>query len=200
MSREAGKPEADQTPGAAASAPEGGDGFLSRWSKRKLAARSGDPAPSGPEPVAPEPEPAAGPPEEERELTDADMPPIESLTADSDYSGFFSPKVSEELRQLALRKLFHLPGVNVTDGLDDYAEDYTRFTKLGEVVTHEMRRMLEREKERAPTQEVGPMSDDTSTREEAPLPQDTEGLAEGDEAVEEGLDDSPPNIDNKQEV
>ena len=39
-------------------------------------------------------------------LTDADMPPIETLTEDSDYTGFMSPEVSEELRKLALRKLF----------------------------------------------------------------------------------------------
>ena len=41
------------------------------------------------------------------ERTDADMPPLESLSADSDFTGFLSPKVSESLRRAALRKLFH---------------------------------------------------------------------------------------------
>ena len=36
---------------------------------------------------------------------DADMPPIESLDAESDYTGFLSPGVSDALRQAALRKL-----------------------------------------------------------------------------------------------
>ena len=39
-------------------------------------------------------------------LTDADMPPLDSLNEDSDYRGFFSPKVSDALRQEALRRLF----------------------------------------------------------------------------------------------
>lgn len=202
MSRDNGNPEPGDTAGTAASTPEDGDGFLGRWSRRKLAARSGDPVATepGPEAPAPEPEAAVGPPEETRELTDADMPPLESLTADSDFSGFFSPKVSEELRRLALRKLFHLPGVNVTDGLDDYAEDYASFAKLGDVITHEMRRMLEREKERALAQEAGPVSDDTATRHGAQAPNETRGMTEGGEAVGNGLDDSSPDVDKKQEV
>jgi len=81
------------------------------------------------------------------ELTDDDMPPIESLNADSDYSGFMSPKVSETLRRQALNKLFHLPHYNITDGLNDYDEDYTSFTKLGNIITHEMKRMMELEEQ-----------------------------------------------------
>jgi len=202
MSREAGNPEPGHAPGPVASAPEGGDGFLSRWSKRKLAARSADPAPSEPEaePGAPEPEAVAEPPEEARELTDADMPPLESLTAESDYSGFLSPKVSEDLRRLALRKLFHLPNVNVTDGLDDYAEDYASFAKLGDMVTHEMRRQLEREKERALAQGAGPVPDDTPARLGAQEPCDAVGMADEDEAAEDDVDDAPPDANKQQEV
>ncbi len=76
------------------------------------------------------------------ELTDADMPPIESLTVDSDYSGFLSAKVSESLRRAALRKLFHSGELNVIDGLDDYAEDFTTFTALGDFVTADMRHRI----------------------------------------------------------
>jgi len=116
--------------------------FLERWSRRK---RGVEPSP------APAPEPAESAPPDEttvRELTDADMPPLESLDENADYSGFFSPKVSAELRRVALRKLFHAPRFNITDGLDDYAEDFTAYQALGEVVTHEMKRMLEREAKR----------------------------------------------------
>ncbi|MCK5725178.1 MAG: DUF3306 domain-containing protein, partial [Gammaproteobacteria bacterium] len=66
---------------------------------------------------------------------------------DSNYSDFLSPKVSDALRKQALRKLFHLPFLNVVDGLDDYAEDYTKFAALGDIIPHEMKRMLEREKQ-----------------------------------------------------
>jgi len=125
------------------------EGFVSRWSRRKTASQV------PPEPVAPQATtPASLPPQAETDIappTDADMPPLDSLGEDSDYSGFMSPKVSEELRSLALRKLFHLPQFNVTDGLNDYDEDYTRFEKLGNVLTHEMRRLraLEKKLERA---------------------------------------------------
>jgi len=77
---------------------------------------------------------------------DADMPPLEQLTETSDYSDFLSPGVSDALRKLALRKLFHLPLFNVVDELDDYAEDFTKFSSLGDIVPHDMKRMIEREK------------------------------------------------------
>ena len=70
-------------------------------------------------------------------------PPLESLTTDSDYSGFLSPGVSETLRRLALRKLFHAPEFNLCDGLDDYDDDFRTFAELGSMVTVEMRKRLE---------------------------------------------------------
>ena len=79
------------------------------------------------------------------ELTDVDMPPLESLSADSDFTGFLSPKVSETLRRAALRKLFHGSTFNVIDELDDYAEDFTTFEVLGDIVTADMRHQLELE-------------------------------------------------------
>ncbi|MCU7841352.1 MAG: DUF3306 domain-containing protein [Candidatus Thiodiazotropha sp. (ex Troendleina suluensis)] len=107
------------------------DNFYHRWSERKQASRL---------PVEEEVEP-----DEEPQLTDADMPPLESLGEGSDYSGFLSPKVSEQLRQLALQKLFHSAAFNVCDGLDDYAEDFTSFEKLGEVMTADLRHRIEQE-------------------------------------------------------
>ena len=121
------------------------EGFLDRWSRRKQADRL-------PEPAATEAmEQQAVPAVDEdpaQELTDADMPPIDSLDGDSDFSVFMSPGVSEELRTEALQKLFHQPEFNVTDGLNDYDEDYTSFAGLGTIVTREMKRMLKRELER----------------------------------------------------
>jgi len=115
--------------------------FISRWSERKQSARQ-----SALEVVSPVPE------VEETEapvLTDADMPPLDSLDEKSDYSGFLSPRVSNELRQLALRKLFLSDCFNVCDGLDDYADDFTSFAKLGDVMTADLRHRLQMEAEKA---------------------------------------------------
>ena len=117
------------------------ENFISRWSRRKQEMGQG-PA------VASEKTPTADAIAEKPHLTDADMPAIESLTEDSDYSGFLSPKVSEALRKQALRKLFHSPGFNVRDGLDDYDGVYTEFEKLGNIVTADMRHQLEVEAQR----------------------------------------------------
>lgn len=81
-------------------------------------------------------------------LTDADMPDIESMTADSDYTDFLSPGVSEALRRLALRKLFRSEVFNIRDGLDEYDGDYTHFEKLGDIVTSDMKHQLELEAKR----------------------------------------------------
>jgi hypothetical protein len=127
------------------------DGFLARWSRRKSLARreSGSPNPA-PAPVSAEsveamPKAAGADvdPEPERLLTDADMPPVESLGPDSDYSGFLSRGVSEALRRKALARLFRSPAYNIVDGLDDYAEDFTKFAPLGDIVTADMRHQLE---------------------------------------------------------
>ena len=40
------------------------------------------------------------------------------------------PRVDERLRRLALKKLFSDPRLNIVDGLDDFAEDYTLLEDL----------------------------------------------------------------------
>lgn len=135
---------------------------LRRWSRRKHAAQErtagseertpaagagqGADAATNPEASEPADEPTAG---AAAEATDADLPAVESLTPDSDYSPFMSPQVSDSLRQTALRKLFGLAQFNVRDGLDDYDEDYTQFRSLGDTVTADMRYHAERRAARA---------------------------------------------------
>ena len=84
-------------------------------------------------------------------LTDADMPALEALHDDSDYSGFLSPEVSDKLREVALRKLFHGKAFNIVDGLDDYDDDFITALPLGDIVTADMRHQAEvkLEKEKA---------------------------------------------------
>ncbi|MFN0160719.1 MAG: DUF3306 domain-containing protein [Burkholderiales bacterium] len=108
-----------------------GETFLSRWSRRKKSepenreredqrvqeesnAASGAAAPAA---VAPESAlPKAAP---------ADLPSIDSLTPDSDFSRFMRPDVPLASRNAAMKKLFTDPHFNVMDGLDTYIDDYT---------------------------------------------------------------------------
>jgi hypothetical protein len=165
-----------------AAEPRPGETFLARFHRRKQVAREAN--------LQQAQGIAQGKPVEEVEsqqaspapaLTDADMPPLESLTIDSDYSGFLSTEVSEPLRRAALRKLFHSAELNVIDGLDDYAEDFTTFTALGDLVTAEMRHRIEIEAKRQaeaaqralldaeaqPADEQGPPGHAVPTRDEA---------------------------------
>ena len=165
-----------------------GENFISRWSRRKQAMNETSA-------LAQEKLTAADVITEKPELTDADMPAIESLTEDSDYSGFLSPKVSEALRKQALRKLFHSPGFNVRDGLDDYDGVYTEFEKLGDIVTADMRHQLEMEAQRRAQQLV---EDDTVENSEekdvaaaTPVSDDTiaRGEMQDDIEIEQPIDD-----------
>lgn len=72
-------------------------------------------------------------------LTDADMPPIESLDTSSDLSVFFGRDISAALRRAALRHVFSQPAYNVRDGLNDYDGDFTVFEPLGDTVTSDMK-------------------------------------------------------------
>ena len=100
-------------------------------------------APSSDQPVA-EAEADADANAEEREITDEDLPDLSELGEDSDYSMFMAKGVSRDKRQAALRQLFRSPKFNVTDGLDDYCEDFTKFEPLGDIVTADMRHHAER--------------------------------------------------------
>ena len=94
---------------------EGNEKFISRWSRLKQETREQPPA--NPQPAVPAADPKAPPPA---------LPPLDQLTPDSDYRGFFHPKVDENLRRAALRKLFGDPHFNVMDGLDVYVDDYSK--------------------------------------------------------------------------
>jgi len=142
---------------------DGGDAFLSRWARRKAAARTGgDPdaavgeacletealanaaSENADAPTVGEDEQDAG-----AGLTDEDMPPVSSIDENTDMSGFFSPKVTQAVKKAALKKFFHSPIFNIVDGLDDYDDDFRNFEALGDIITSDMRGQMEREAERA---------------------------------------------------
>jgi hypothetical protein len=101
------------------------ESFLHRWSRRKVEAGSRDRPPAGDQaPAASEPtqrEPAEPGPAVDLE----DLPDIETLHAGSDFKAFLREGVPQELRMLALRKLWRLnPTLANLDGLVEYGEDY----------------------------------------------------------------------------
>jgi hypothetical protein len=111
------------------SEPKDDDAFLSRWSRRKIAAREGE---SLPEPKPPEPTPAAPAAVTAAEApAKPDLPPLDSLEGlKSDYRAFMQPGVDEDVKRAAIKKLFADPQFNVMDGLDVYIDDYTNFEPL----------------------------------------------------------------------
>jgi hypothetical protein len=118
-----------------------GDGFLSRWSRRKAGARSGaavaDP-PAAPEGVSataapalpaaaatPAPVAASAPAAAATEAPP--LPTLEdvaALTHASDFSPFVARGVDAGVRNAAMKKLFSDPHFNIMDGLDTYIDDY----------------------------------------------------------------------------
>lgn len=143
---------ADQVEGAAEK-PVGS--FISRWSRRKHETKHPIDESAEVENEATElnlqDEESRAP---VKMLCDEDMPDIETLTDNSDYTDFLSPGVSEALRKLALRKLFHSEVFNIRDGLDEYDGDYTHFEKLGSIVTSDMKHQLEMEARREAEREA----------------------------------------------
>ena len=103
-----------------------GEGFFRRWSRVKGEAREDGPeTPQSAPPV--DSQPAVDPAEAAPQL-----PALDELTFESDFRGFFHPKVDEDLRRGALRKLFSDPHFNVMDGLDVYIDDYSKPDPLPE--------------------------------------------------------------------
>jgi hypothetical protein len=126
-----------------------GSGFLSRWARRKAAARSGavapEAAPATPPtappvtrpieppavtPMAPEARgiaPASAP----EATAPAEPPPptptmddVAKLTPEADFGRFVARDVDPGVRNAAMKKLFSDPHYNVMDGLDIYIDDY----------------------------------------------------------------------------
>jgi hypothetical protein len=101
--------------------------FLARWSRLKQRART-----------APAPADAAAPPATaapDIPAPDTDLPPIESLTAESDFSPFMQPGVPEAARNAALQKLWRSDPVFANlDGLVEYGEDFAADFKSTAVV------------------------------------------------------------------
>ena len=127
---------------------------LARWSRLKSgAARRAE---------APKPKPASAP--RAPEAPPPELPPLDQLGPDSDFSAFMDRRVDDGLRRLALKKLFSDPRLNAADGLDVFSEDYSLLEDLPQEMVAKLehvRRTLrrpdpeqEKEKETEPEQNV----------------------------------------------
>ena len=139
--------------------PDEDDNFFSRWSRRKVQVRTGQPLPvEPPAPVAPAPlvaraapSLAAEQPEKAQASADApaappaaEAPPVltlddvAKLTRDADFKPFIGRQVPAEVRNAAMKKLFTDPHFNVMDGLDIYIGDYTQPDPLPAAMLRQM--------------------------------------------------------------
>jgi hypothetical protein len=123
------------------------DGFLSRWSRRKVQVRQGAPVPELPlPPPAPVPPPAAvlapaAAPAAEEPAPAPPPPTLEEALAlgpDSDFRRFVTPDVAPDVRNAALKQLFADPHYNLMDGLDIYIDDYGRPDPIPESMLRKM--------------------------------------------------------------
>src|SRR5262245_63478939 len=96
-------------------ADEKKEAFLDRWSRLKREQKD-LPAKESVEQPAPE------------------LPPVDKLTPESDFSGFMHPKVQDALRRAALKKLFDDPHFKQADLFEPFSGDWT----VGEPISEEM--------------------------------------------------------------
>jgi len=186
--------------------PSENESFASRWSRRKHQVEAVDTElPADTDDVIDL--------EKQREqklaklnaLTDEDMPDVETLGEDSEYAGFMSINVSEELRKMALRKLFHGKTYNIRDGLDEYDGDYTSFEKLDpSIITADMKHLLEVEAEKLLAKEEAEKAQMQEQEQEIASTELLDGEGdEKDELISEVADvelDTKPNLESNEEL
>jgi Protein of unknown function (DUF3306) len=139
-------------------------GFLSRWSSRKLAKETEESQDkSQPEEKAVE--------ETAEQADDADK-------QHEDLPVWQREDVDSETKKAVLRTLFHKPEFHIRDGLNEYDDDFTQFSGLGDIVTHDMKRMLELAEEKSRPQ---------SLTENESEPEDAEARREDDNNEDKDL-------------
>ena len=170
-----------------------GDHFLSRWSKRKHAANRGE-APGEPAPVVtPSPSVTAQQPQGAAlSGTPQPLPPVETLTPESDFTPFMKPEVDADVKRAALRTLFRDPRYNVMDGLDVYIDDYSKPDPIPQEWLGQLNQLAHlgdvhaREAEKA------------ARAENAPEPAGIEAKTEQQQVVDAAEGDDSSHTDNKE--
>jgi hypothetical protein len=179
--------------------------FFSRWSRRKVQVRSGEPLP--PEPPAPPVAPVAAavvaPPMPELVAapaeTPAEPPPaltlddVARLTPESDYSAFVARDVPADVRNAAVKKLFTDPHYNVMDGLDIYIDDYSQpspitAAEMAKMVGAQFLKLVDDPNEPKPAAATATPATDT--------PPDTTAAQQAE--ANDAVDDAPVAVDPRE--
>lgn len=119
------------------------DGFLGRWSRRKLDVEAGKEVGAQP-PVIAKPDPAVSPVvsahagtqgalDSRRPGNDSQQQPpaptmedVAALTPESDFSAFTARGIDPQVSNAAMKKLFADPHYNIMDRMDVYIDDYSK--------------------------------------------------------------------------
>ena len=140
------------------------DDFLSRWSRLKRGSTQALPADAKAlpaeapakkvEPVQPASSQAVAPQQPQP------LPPVDTLSFDSDFTAFMKPEVDGLLRRQALKTLFQDPRFNVMDGLDVYIDDYSKPDPLPQGWLEKMTQTARLGEYKAPEEEGPPQVDE----------------------------------------
>jgi hypothetical protein len=186
------------------------ESFLGRWSRLKGEARRESAEPPQPteaapdaagRPQAPSDEPGGAATRDARPTELADrgrtepldpdsLPPIESLTYDSDYTVFLRQAVPPEIRKQALQRLWRSdPVLANLDGLLEYGKDYSSIGKTKAIVRTAYRvgrgMLHDHVSEKEPSQPSGETG-------EPPMPAEHQEEAIADSGAGDADDDEQP--------
>ena len=91
------------------------------------------------------------------------------MTPESDFAGFMHPKVKDELRRLALKKLFSDPHFNVPDPFEPFSGDWTGEALAPDMLAklNQARTLLSDEAEKKTEGEAKPVAEAKPVQESA---------------------------------
>lgn len=134
------------------------DDFLSRWARLKRTSRKAPDVQAAPAPVRFPAQPAAAAAALADNATASvppqPLPPVDTLSFDSDFTAFMKPEVGAVLKRQALKTLFQDPRFNVMDGLDVYIADFSLADPLPEGWLEKMTQVARLGEYKAPVEDV----------------------------------------------
>ena len=149
------------------------EAFLKRWSRLKQDAAKQQIAKT-----------EAKPDTKAQNLPKPELPPIEKLNLNSDFSGYMHSKVEESLRRTALKKLFNDPHFHFEnmDKLDVYLDDYS----IADPIPPDMlARLIESSPQLFPPKENAPRPAEEGQKDPKIL-----SMTEGEQNLEQKLDNA----------
>jgi hypothetical protein len=132
--------------------------------------------------------------EEEESDPAPELPDIETLEKDSDYTPFLAEGVPEAIKKLALRKLWASdPVLANIDGLNDYDEDFTIIEAIKTFVSEGVEKLNEAEDKISKVE----TNEDTNKEDQKSSEEDFEKI---EEEREDDLSDSVLQIDKESPI